>query len=138
MSSFKEEKATGHHTIAQWASQVTQAVRNLPALQETWIRSLGQEDPLEKEMATHSGILAAESHGQRSLVGCSPWGCRESDATEHACMCVAQKPSFTEQPASQPSHRETVSPPERVPLMWAARVRPCSAVAGLCFCASVA
>ena len=84
MSSFKEEKATGHHTIAQWASQVTQAVRNLPALQETWIRSLGQEDPLEKEMATHSGIRAGESHGQRSLVGCSPWGCRESDTTEHA------------------------------------------------------
>ena len=33
-------------------------VKNLPAMQETWARSLGQEDPLEKEMATHSGILA--------------------------------------------------------------------------------
>ena len=34
------------------------AVKNLPAMQETWVRSLGQEDPLEKEMATHSSILA--------------------------------------------------------------------------------
>ena len=35
-------------------------VKNLPAMQETWVRSLGQEDPLEKEMATHSSILAWE------------------------------------------------------------------------------
>ena len=35
-------------------------VKNLPAKQETWVRSLGQVDPLEKEMATHSGILAWE------------------------------------------------------------------------------
>ena len=42
---------------------------------------LGQEDPLEKEMATHSSILAWKIHGQRSLVGYSPWGCKESDMT---------------------------------------------------------
>ena len=41
-----------------WASQVAQMVKNLPAMQETWVQSLGQEDPLEKEMATHSSILA--------------------------------------------------------------------------------
>ena len=40
------------------ASLVAQTVKRLPAMQETWIRSLGQEDPLEKEMATHSSILA--------------------------------------------------------------------------------
>ena len=39
------------------ASLVAQTVKNLPAMQETWIRSLGQEDPLEKGMATHSRIL---------------------------------------------------------------------------------
>ena len=39
-------------------SLVAQIVKNLPAMQETWVRSLGQEDPLEKEMATHSSILA--------------------------------------------------------------------------------
>ena len=40
------------------ASLVAQSVKNLPAVQETWVRSLGWEDPLEKEMATHSSILA--------------------------------------------------------------------------------
>jgi len=37
---------------------VAQTVKNLPAMQETWVQSLGQEDPLEKGMATHSSILA--------------------------------------------------------------------------------
>ena len=37
---------------------MAQTVKNLPAMQETWLQSLGQEDPLEKEMATHSSILA--------------------------------------------------------------------------------
>ena len=45
------------HTIL-WASLLAQMVKNLPALWEKWVRSLGQEDPLEKEMATHSSILA--------------------------------------------------------------------------------
>ena len=41
-----------------WACLVAQTVKNLPAMQETQVRSLGWEDPLEKGMATHSGILA--------------------------------------------------------------------------------
>ena len=41
-----------------WASLVAQMVKNLPAVQETMVLSLGQEDPLEKEMATHSSVLA--------------------------------------------------------------------------------
>ena len=40
------------------ASFVAQLVKNLPAMRETWVQSLDLEDPLEKEMATHSGILA--------------------------------------------------------------------------------
>ena len=40
------------------ASLVAEKVKHLPAMQETWVRSLDQEDPLEKEMATHSSILA--------------------------------------------------------------------------------
>ena len=51
-------------------------------LQETQVQSLGQEDPLEEGMATHSSILPEESHGQRSLVGYSPQGCKELDTTE--------------------------------------------------------
>ena len=39
---------------------MVQTVKNLPAMQDTWVQSLGQEDPLEKEMATHSSILARE------------------------------------------------------------------------------
>ena len=46
------------------------------------VRSLGQKDPLEKEMATTPVFLPGESQGQRSLVGYSPWGCKESDMTE--------------------------------------------------------
>ena len=66
-----------------WASLVFQMVKNLPAIQDTQVRSLGWEDPLEKGMATHSSIfLPEEFHGQRSLVGYSPWGCKELDTTE--------------------------------------------------------
>ena len=50
-------------------------------MQETGVRSLGQEDPLEKEMVTHSIILVGKSQGQRSLAGYNPWGCKESDTT---------------------------------------------------------
>ena len=46
-------------------------------MQETQLQSLGQEDPLENEMTTHPVFLPGESHGQRSLVGCSPWGGKE-------------------------------------------------------------
>ena len=57
-------------------------VESPPAMQETQVRYLGQEDPLEKEMATHSSILALRVHGQRRLVGYSPWGCKELGTTE--------------------------------------------------------
>ena len=61
--------------LLHWASLVAQSVKNLPAVRETQVWSLGWEDPLEKEMATHSSIPAWEFHGQRRLVGYSPWGC---------------------------------------------------------------
>ena len=41
-----------------WASLVAQLVKNLPAMQETWVQSLGQEEPLEKEKSTYSSVLA--------------------------------------------------------------------------------
>ena len=50
---------TGRVTpIVSWASLVAQLVKNPPAMRETWVQSLGWDDPLEKGMATHSGILA--------------------------------------------------------------------------------
>ena len=45
-----------HKPILFWASLVAQMVKRLPTMRETWVRSLGQEDPLEKEMETHSSI----------------------------------------------------------------------------------
>ena len=57
-------------------------VKNLPAILETQVQSLGWEDPLEEEMATHSSILPEESHEQRSLKGYSPWVRKESNMTE--------------------------------------------------------
>ena len=70
-----------HHLHHGWASLVANIVKRLPEQWETWVQSLDQEDPLEKEMATHSSILAGKSRGQRSLVGYSPCGPRESDTT---------------------------------------------------------
>ena len=62
-----------------WAFLVAQLVKNPPAMQETWVRSLGWEDLLEKGMATHSSILA-----WRMLY--SPWGHKELDTTERLSL----------------------------------------------------
>ena len=53
-------------------------------MQEMWVRSLDWKDPLEKGMATHSGILAWKIHGQKSLVGHSLWAHRVRHDCEHA------------------------------------------------------
>ena len=57
-------------------------VKNLPAMQEIWVQSLGWEDPLEKEWLPTPVFLPGEFHGQRSLAVYSPWGRKESDTTE--------------------------------------------------------
>ena len=57
-------------------------VNNLPAIQETWVQSLGQEDSLNKKITTNSSIPAGKFHGQRGLAGYSPWGHKELDMTE--------------------------------------------------------
>ena len=63
--------------------QMGQWVKNPLTMQEIQDQSLSQEDPLEEEMATHSRTLPEKSHGQRSLAGYCPWGCKESNTTEH-------------------------------------------------------
>ena len=70
-----------------WAFPVAQTVKNLPAMPETQVRSLGWEEPLEKEMAIHSSILAwripwTEEPGVLPRGKLSPWGLKESDTTE--------------------------------------------------------
>ena len=58
-------------------SLVMQLVKNLPAIREVWVRSLGWEDPLEKGKATTPVFWSGEFHGL-----CNPWGHKESDMTE--------------------------------------------------------
>ena len=64
MTGVSHKREEAHHRQTLFHNRVcnqpyvVQMVRNLPAMQETWVPSLGQEDPLEKEMATHSRILA--------------------------------------------------------------------------------
>ena len=62
--------------------------KSLPAMQETQVQSLGQEDPLEKGMATTPVFLPGEFHGQRSPVGCSPWGNRDGERTEQLTLSL--------------------------------------------------
>ena len=58
-------------------------MKNPPAMQETWVQSLGWEDPLEKEIATHCNILVWRIPMDRGAwQGYSPWDCKESDTTE--------------------------------------------------------
>ena len=60
---------------------MAQVVKNLPAMQEIWVQSLGQI-PWRREWLPTSVFLSGESHGQRSLAGYSPWGLKELDMTE--------------------------------------------------------
>ena len=61
---------------------VVQMVKRLPTMQETQVRSLGWEDPLEKEMATHSSTLAWKIPWMEERGPWGPWGRKESDTTE--------------------------------------------------------
>ena len=69
------------HPAFMWASLVAHIVKNLPAMPETWVQSLGQEGPLEKWKPTPV-FLPGKFHEQRSLPGSSPRGHKESDTTK--------------------------------------------------------
>ena len=68
-------------SLMVWASLVTQTVKCLPVLWETQVQSLDQEGPLEKEMATHSSILAWRITWIEEPGGLQSWGRKESDTT---------------------------------------------------------
>ena len=80
------------------ASLVAQLGENLPAVQETWVRFQGWEDPLEKEMATHSSILAWEipQTKERSLMGYSLRHHKELDTTERLNHHQARSKKYRE------------------------------------------
>ena len=66
----------------QGSSLVAQAVKNLPAMQDTWVWFLGLEDPLEKGMVTYSSFLAWRIPGIEEPGGLQPWGPKASDMTK--------------------------------------------------------
>ena len=86
---------------AIWASLVAQRLKPLPAMLETWVQSLSQEDPLEKEMATHSCILAWRIPWTEEPGGLQSTGVAKRDTTErlhfhfHGAICDWLSFSFT-------------------------------------------
>ena len=76
-------RGIGYPLQYSWASLVAQLVKNLPAMQETWVRSLGWEDPLEKGKATTLLFWPGELQGLYS-----PWGHKESDTTEQLSLSL--------------------------------------------------
>ena len=82
---------------------VAQMVKSLSAMQETWVRSLGQKDPLEKEMAAHSRILAWRIPWIEEPGGLSPWVLKEFDTAEcthvythtHTQLCCTAETTTT-------------------------------------------
>ena len=71
-------------------------VKNLPAMWETWVQALGREDPLEKEMATHSGILAWRIPWTEKPGRLQSLGRKELDMTERLSMhTIKEKKAFT-------------------------------------------
>ena len=73
---------------------VVQTVKDLPAMWEPWIRSLGWEDPMEKEMQATPVFLPGEFHGQRSLAGYSPWSRKDLDMTEQLILSLSLSSSM--------------------------------------------
>ena len=77
------------HLLNDRASLIAQLVKNPPAMQETLVRFLGQEDPLEKGKANHSSILAWRI----------PWGCRKSNTTEKLSLSLVNDNEVRSKPA---------------------------------------
>ena len=78
----------GYPLQCSWASLVSQMVKNPPTMRETWVGSLGWENPLEEGMATYSSILAWRILMNRGGWQASPWSCEESDMTERLSLSL--------------------------------------------------
>ena len=76
-------------------SLMAQQVKKLPAKHETWVQSLGQEDPLEKEWQPTPVFLPGKFHGQRSLTGYNPWGQRVEHDWAHKQLVLQVKKKQT-------------------------------------------
>ena len=90
----KELKMSAHICVYIWASLMAQMVKNLPAMRETQVQSLGWDDPLEKGMATHSSILAwriswSEDPGRLQSLGSQRFRYNWSDLANTPTHCTA-------------------------------------------------
>ena len=81
----------GYPLRYSWASLVAQLVKNLPAMWETWVLSLGWEDPLGKEMAIHTGILAWEIPWTGTWQATVHGVAKESDTTERLTLSLSSE-----------------------------------------------
>ena len=97
---------------------MAQRLKHLPAIQETWVQSLGQEDPLEKELATHSSTLAwngtpleysclENSMDRGAWLSYSPWVRKESDTTEHLSTRILRASLVAQMKKNLPAVQET-------------------------------
>ena len=81
-------------SLSLWTSLVTQTVKRLSTMWETRVRSLCQEVPWRRKWQSTPVLLPGKSHGQRSLVGYSPWGRKESDTTERSSQPLSVEKGF--------------------------------------------
>ena len=99
-------KKIGYPLQYSWASLVAQSVKNPPAMQRTGFDPLVGKFPWRREWQPTSVCLPGESHGQRILMGCSPWGCKELHMTEQLTLAGkkvesgAEQKRFEERPAN--------------------------------------
>ena len=93
---------------ATQASQVAQTVKNLPAKKERWVQFLVRKIPWRRKWQPTPVFLPRELHGQRRVAGYSPWGHKESNATEHACSLPPIHPPFCTLPTQVWITLETV------------------------------
>ena len=77
------------NSYPQWVSLVAQTVKNLPAVQETQVLSWVRKIPWRREWLPTPVFLPGEFHGQRSLAGYSPWGCKELDMNERLTLLLS-------------------------------------------------
>ena len=89
---------------------MAQMIKNLPPVWDSWLWSLGGEDPLKKGTATRCNILAGKSQGQRSLGGYSPQGCKESDRWSDLTLSHVHKGECWRLPRSGWSPARSVKP----------------------------
>ena len=93
-------EGTGYPLQCSWASLVAQLVKNPPAMQETWVRFLGWEDPWRRERLPTSIFWPGEFHGPYS-----PWGCKELDTTERLSLFFLWIPSMSLLPSTSSHHQ---------------------------------